>query len=116
VSSGLVGAEAELLPGYREILAHAELELELAGSGDLDALDALGARWEELLSALGEQPPAEAAPILARARLLHERTRIELIRLRERLLGDVATLSRARRTAESYGGQLQGRGRLDRSA
>jgi hypothetical protein len=109
------GVEAELAP-YRAILEHAELELELGGRGDLDALSALAARWEELTEAAPSEPPAGARSLLERASLIHDRTRIELIRLREALLADISTSSRARRAADGYSGQLSRRPRLDRSA
>ena len=111
----LEAARAAIEP-YRAVLAHAELELELAGRGELDALSALASRWEELTSTLPERPPAAAASLLQRATLIHERTRIELLRLREDVLRDLATTSRARRTAGGYAGQLARRPRLDRTA
>ncbi|MGO9762985.1 MAG: hypothetical protein ACLP1Q_17170 [Solirubrobacteraceae bacterium] len=109
------GVENALLP-YEAIRAHAELELELAGSGEIDRLAALGARWDELIAGLPAQPPAAAAELIVRARLIHERTRIELSRLRENLLTELATATRTRRTADGYAGQLRRRPRLDRSA
>ncbi len=109
------GAEAPLHP-YEEIEKHAELELELAGRGELERLAALGARWEELIAGLPARPPSAAAPLLERAMLIRERTRIELIRLRDSVLGDLATATRARRTADGYAGHLRGRPRLDRTA
>jgi hypothetical protein len=109
-------APGAALGAYRELLAHAQLELELAGAGDVDALDGMGTRWQELVRALPSRPPAEAGPILARARLVHERTRVELLRIRERLLADAHVAGRARRTAEGYGGELQAPARVDRSA
>jgi hypothetical protein len=48
--------------------------------------------------------------------MIHERTRIELLRVRETLLADVATTARGRRAADGYAGQLRRRPRLDRSA
>jgi hypothetical protein len=106
---------AELAP-YEAILEHAELELELAGRGDVDGLRALGARWEALVAAAPAMPPPAAASLLERATLIHERTHIELIRLREALLADLQTSSRARRAARGYAGRLAPRPRLDRSA
>ncbi len=106
------------LAPYEAIVAHAELELELAGHGRLPELAGLAGRWEELLAALPERPPAAAAPVLARARLIHERTRIELLRLREGLLNEVAGAAQAKRTADGYAG-AGGRAAmpaLDRSA
>jgi hypothetical protein len=108
-------AESSLRP-YRAIAEHAELELELAGRGDVAALSALGTRWQELVAGLPALAPGPAGPLLVRARLIHERTRIELIRLREALLGDLATSTRARRAADGYGSHLRSTPRLDRSA
>ncbi len=104
------------LAPYEAMLRHAELELELAGRGEVEGLLALGARWDELVARVPSPPPSSAASLLERATLIHERTRIELIRLRESLIADLATSRRARRTAEGYAGQLASRPRLDRSA
>jgi hypothetical protein len=109
------GADGALEP-YRAIHAHAERELELAGRGDVDGLLALGESWEELVCGLPAHPPVAAASLLERAQLIHERTRIELIRLRDALLAEFATATRARRTADGYAGQAPRRSRLDRSA
>ncbi len=109
------GTEAVLAP-YEAIHEHAELELELAGRGEIERLAELGARWQELIAELPAQPPAAAAALLQRARLIHERTRIELERLREALLSDLTGAARARRAADGYAGQLRRRPRLDRSA
>jgi hypothetical protein len=107
--------EVALCP-YEALAEHAELELELAGRGEIDRLVALGARWEELTRELPSRPPAAVAPLLRRAQLIHQRTRIELIRLRETLLAEIATTTHARRTADGYAGQLRPRPRLDRRA
>jgi hypothetical protein len=101
---------------YEAIHEHAELELELAGRGEVERLATLGEQWDELTRELPPVPPADAAPLLRRARLIHERTRVELIRLRESLLAEIGTSARARRTAEGYAGQLARRPRLDRRA
>ncbi len=108
--------EAVALHPYEAIHEHAELELELAGRGDIQRLVALSERWEELTRELPAHPPAAAGPLLRRARLVHERTRVELIRLRESLLAEIGTNARARRAADGYGSQLARRPRLDRSA
>jgi hypothetical protein len=105
-----------LLSRYQAIYEHAELELELAGRGELESLTALSDRWGELIAGLPAQPPTAAAELLQRAQLLHERTAIELERLRELLLAEIGTTKRARRTADGYAGQLRRRPRLDRSA
>jgi hypothetical protein len=69
-----------------------------------------------LTTGLPERPPPAAAELLQRSRLIHERTRIELIRLREALLAELTGAARARRAADGYAGQLRRRPRLDRSA
>jgi hypothetical protein len=109
-------AAASSVGRYEAILAHAELELELAGRGEVERLAALDGRWELLLEGLPETAPSAAAPILERARLIHERTRIELIRLREALLREVAVASTAKRTAAGYGAEGLAAPRLDRRA
>ncbi len=111
--------DAELDPPlsrYQAIYEHAELELELAGRGEIEPLLALGAHWEELIAGLPARPPAAAAELLERARLIHERTRIELVRLRDALLSETSAATRARRASDGYAGQLRRRPRLDRSA
>ncbi len=109
-------SSAAALESYEAILEHAELELELAGRGDVDGLTALGVRWEELVAAAPSAPMPAAASLLERATLIHERTHIELLRLRESLLADLATSRRAHRAAQGYAGRLAPRPRLDRSA
>jgi hypothetical protein len=104
------------LDPYRAVLQHAELELELAGRGELGALTALGMRWEQITRDLPPTPPAAAASLLEMALLIHQRTHVELLRLREALQQDMLTSGRARRTAQGYSGSLHPRPRLDASA
>ena len=101
---------------YKALHEHAQLELELAGRGELESLTALGIRWEELVAELPVTPPPAAAELIENARLMHARTRIELERLRDALLTEIATTKRSRRAADGYAGQLRPRPRLDRSA
>lgn len=101
---------------YEAIHEHAELELELAGRGEVERLGDLGARWEQLTEGLPPSAPADALPLLERAKLIHERTRVELFRMREKLLAEMQTSKRARHTVEGYASQLARRPRLDRSA
>jgi hypothetical protein len=108
-------ARVSLRP-YEAIHAHAELELELAGRGEIERLAAMSERWEQLTRDLPARPPAAAAPLLRAARLIHERTRIELVRLRESLLAEIGAGARARRAVDGYAGQLPRRSRVDRSA
>lgn len=105
-----------LLRRYEAIRAHAELELELAGRGEVERLLELGPRWDELTADLPAQPPVAAAALLQRARMIHERTRVELERLRALVLEELGDAKRARRAASGYAGQLTRRPRLDRSA
>ncbi len=104
------------LAPYRAIHAHAELELEAAGRGELQRLQELALRWERLTSDLPARPPDTAAPLLRSARQLQERTRIELIRLREALLVDISSGQRARRAADGYRAGPRRARLLDRSA
>jgi hypothetical protein len=92
---------AELAP-YEALLAHAEVELELAGSGDIERLAALAPLWQQLIAALPAGPPSGAAELIERATLMHERTRVELLRVRDALLAEMATVRRARETATGY--------------
>jgi hypothetical protein len=108
-------ADASLCP-YEAIHEHAELELQLAGQGEIDRLVELAARWEELTHGLPARPPARAAKLLAQAHLIHERTHIELIRLRESLLAEISTTTHVRRVADGYGSQLPRSASLDRTA
>jgi hypothetical protein len=117
VSSSELHADPQsLLQRYEAIQAHAELELELAAGGEIARLTELNERWEQLTENLPAQPPPAAAALLQRARLIHERTRIELERLHGKLLEELAETKRARRAAGGYAGQLARRPRLDRSA
>jgi hypothetical protein len=101
---------------YEALLAHAERELELAGNGDIHQLGTMAARWEQLTAALPPRPPAAAAGLLERAALMHERTRVELLRVREAVLAELESVRRARRAAEGYAPASPLRATVDRSA
>jgi hypothetical protein len=117
MSARALGSLADASVGpYEALNEHAELELELAGRGEIERLAALRTRWEELVGELPAQPPVAVAPLLERAQLIHQRTRIELLRLREALLEEIAKTLQARRAADGYAGQLRRGARLDRSA
>jgi len=104
------------LAPYEAIHKHAELELELAGRGEVERLEELGARWAELTEDLPSRAPAQALPLLERAKLIHERTRIELYRVRDRLVAELSANAHAKRAADGYGGRPARRPSLDRSA
>jgi hypothetical protein len=114
--AAVVSSRASELDPYAAILTHAELELELAGNGDIDGLAQLAARWSELIDGLPGPPPPAAAMLIERARLINERASIELIRLREGLLLEQAAATRASRAADGYGRELRRAPQLDRSA
>jgi hypothetical protein len=105
------------LDPYAAILDLAELELELAGMGKVEDLRALSAQWDELTAGLPAQPPPSAQPLLERAAALHERTHIELLRLREAMICDLSTTARASRAAHGYARQTPRRiRRVDQNA
>lgn len=104
------------LDSYAAILAHAELELELAGRGELGGLAQLAEKWDELIGGLPAAPPPAAAALIERARLINERASIELIRLREGLLAEQGVAMQACRAADGYGRELRRGPQLDRSA
>jgi hypothetical protein len=109
-------ADATLDP-YAAILELSERELELAGMGRIDDMQALGEEWRALVAQLPAEPPKQARPLLERAALAHERTHIELLRLREAMLCDLRTTARASRTAHGYARETRRHGRrIERSA
>jgi hypothetical protein len=102
---------------YEDLCEHAELELELVGRGEVTRLAALGARWREIAGALPPVAPPGAEELLKRTRVLHERSRAQLLALREATMEELAIAARARRTADGYAGPLRRRSpRVDRSA
>jgi hypothetical protein len=108
---------ADTLDPYAAILELTERELQLAGMGRVEDLHALGAEWRALVAQLPARPADAARPLLERAALMHERTHIELLRLREAMLCDMRTTAQASRAAHGYAVQAQRRSRrFDRSA
>lgn len=96
-------ATAVSLERHRELLGLAEQQCQLAGEGRIQELAALCERWDALAAALAQSPPPPAAaPLLARARLLTDRVRVELLRMREAVLADVDATARAGRAASTY--------------
>jgi hypothetical protein len=106
----------DTLAPYEAIMAHAERELELAGQGEIARLAEQTGRWQELIDACPSSPPAEAAGLLELATLMHERVRVELLRLRESLLVDLGTVRQARAAAAGYARQAGPVLRVERSA
>lgn len=90
------------LDHYTAILRLAEHQLQLVSEGEIEQLQALTDRWDELALAMPAKPPAAAAPLLARASQLSERLQEELQRVRDSLLGEIALSARAGRAAHGY--------------
>jgi hypothetical protein len=115
MSAAMTGADPTLDP-YAAILELSKRELALAGMGRIDDLHALSAEWRALVATLPQRPPDAARPLLERAARVHERTHLELLRLREAMLCDMRTTARASRAAHGYAVQERRRARrIDRS-
>ena len=112
-SPALVSSE---LDSYAAIEAFAEHELELAGRGDVEALESHASAWEALTSSLPDTPPPAARPFLERATHMHERAHIELLRIREALVSELADIGHVSRAAHGYAPVASRRPRVDRSA
>jgi hypothetical protein len=87
---------------YEALASLIERELELVGHRRLDELHVLQETRAALERALPETPPAQAGPALQRCRILHKRVEIELLRVRETLLTELAQVRRAQRAASGY--------------
>jgi hypothetical protein len=92
---------------YETLARNLERELELIGEGAFDELEALYADRAALLESLPAVAPAEARPALQRAALMNKRVEIEILRRREALLADAATIERVERTARGYGAAVE---------
>jgi hypothetical protein len=108
-------SSAETAP-YEALARMIERELELVGTGDHDALAALKAERDALISALPVTPPASARPALQRAALMNKRVEIEILRLREALLLEFANVERVSRTARGYTPPREGRPHVEATA
>jgi hypothetical protein len=87
---------------YHQLAELIELELQLVGERRFDELLALKRRRAELQDSLPATPPAAAGPELERCALLHRRVEIELRRVREAVLEELAGVRHAQRAAEGY--------------
>jgi hypothetical protein len=87
---------------YQQLSALIELELQLVAERRFDELLALKRRRAELQASLPAIPPATAGPELERCALLHKRVEIELLRVREAVLEELAGVRHAQRAAEGY--------------
>jgi hypothetical protein len=102
---------------YAAIVELAERELQLATDGRLEDLCALAPMWDELTTALPQQPPAHARGPLERAAELQDRTRTALLTRQAEMLCELRATARASRAADGYARiARQLVSRVDRSA
>jgi hypothetical protein len=101
---------------YQQLAAFIELELQLVAERRFDELLALKRRRAELQASLPATPPAAAGPELERCALLHKRVEIELLRVREAVLEELAGVRRAQRAADGYAPARVNRRRVFASA
>lgn len=87
---------------YEDLAALIERELELVVDRRFDELLALQRQRTELQGALPASPPAGARPALERCMRLHKRLEIEMLRVREGILIDLAQVRVAQRAARGY--------------
>ena len=87
---------------YEQLASLIEQELQLVSERRFDELAALGRARGELQSSLPATPPRGARPALERCLLLHRRVEIELLRVRETLLMELAQVRHAQRAARGY--------------
>jgi hypothetical protein len=92
---------------YETLARSLERELELIGKRAFDELETLYAERAALLESLPPVAPADARPALQRAALMNKRVEIEIVRCREALLADAATIERVERTARGYGAAVE---------
>jgi hypothetical protein len=87
---------------YEALAAMIERELELLGESRLEELAQLRLARTDLVGTMPSTPPAAAREVLERCALLQQRVRIEILRVRQEVLLELAQLERVRRTAEGY--------------
>jgi hypothetical protein len=87
---------------YERLAALIERELELVARRSFDELASVRSERAELIRALPAQPPAEAGAALERCRQLQKRVEVELLRVREALLVELAQVRQAQRAANGY--------------
>jgi hypothetical protein len=87
---------------YEALASLIERQLQLAGERRFDELQLLDRARAELQAALPEIPPAGTREVLERCAQLHKRVEIELLRVRELLLLEMAQVRQAQRTANGY--------------
>jgi hypothetical protein len=87
---------------YEALAVLIERELELVGQRDFQQLQVITQARSLLTARMPERPPAEARPVLERCRQLNKRVEVELLRVREALLIELAQVRQAQRAASGY--------------
>jgi hypothetical protein len=87
---------------YEALARSIERELELIGERRFDEAEALRSERAALMASLPELAPIGARPALQRAALLSKRVEIEILRVREALLVELANVERVSRAARGY--------------
>jgi hypothetical protein len=88
---------------YEALAELSERELELLGEGRLEELADLWRVRDALIETLPETPPASAGAALERCALMHKRVQVEIVRVQEDVLRELAKVRRAQRMAHAYG-------------
>jgi hypothetical protein len=87
---------------YGQLAALIERELQLVAERRFDELPALTQARADLQASLPATPPMTAGRELERCALLHRRVEIELRRVREAILRELAGVRQAQRAADGY--------------
>lgn len=87
---------------YEQLAALLERELELVGDRRLDEMLAVRDVRSGLQDSLPAIPPPSARAALERSLMLHKRVEIELLRVREAILMELAQVQRGQRAARGY--------------
>jgi hypothetical protein len=101
---------------YETLARSIERELELIGEDAFDELATLRAERAALVESLPRIPPASARPALQRAALMNKRLEIEILRRREALLIEAATVELVDRTARAYAPPVEHRPHVQATA
>ncbi|HWD76871.1 MAG TPA: hypothetical protein VG371_17170 [Solirubrobacteraceae bacterium] len=101
---------------YEELAALIEKELELVAARRFDELETVTRARADLQSSLPAVPPETARAELERCALLHRRVHIELQRVREAVLVELADVRQAQRAAKGYAPMRAGGRRVSAQA
>lgn len=87
---------------YDALARSIERELELLGEARFEELTTLHVGRQKLIESLPSTPPAHVRPALQRAVMMSKRVENEILRRREALLRELATVELVDRTARGY--------------